>query len=122
MNNFEYISRGRVYKVNHFRTIQNKDKGLIKQGHNKTQHRKIHDASRSRPIFMLSLKLNRRYEAIKIDPRNSSQRCSCQCRIVKKRLSERVHDFPSLQLSSDRDYNAAVNILFAMTEKPATLQ
>jgi hypothetical protein len=22
MNNFEYISRGRVYKVNHFRTIQ----------------------------------------------------------------------------------------------------
>ena len=26
MNNFEYISRGRVYKVNHFRTIQLRDK------------------------------------------------------------------------------------------------
>jgi len=39
MNNFEYISRGRVYKVNHFRTIQFLTEGVPSEAYPETTSR-----------------------------------------------------------------------------------
>ncbi len=48
--------------------------------------------------------------AVKVDPRNTSQRCSACGEIVKKELSERVHSC-ACGCVLDRDHNAALNIL-----------
>jgi putative transposase len=53
-----------------------------------------------------------------VGPRNTSQRCSCCGSIVKEELSDKVRDCPYWGFSSDRDYNAAMNILFADMEQP----
>ncbi len=87
----------RMY-VNNFDIICVEDldvKGLIEKGHNNSMHRSIHDASWSKFIFMLSYKAQSAgRKLIKVDPRNTTQRCSvCGC-IVKKDLSIRAHECP----------------------------
>lgn len=47
---------------------------------------------------------------VQVDPRYTSQTCSACGLVVKKSLSERVHDC-SCGLQLDRDHNAAINIL-----------
>jgi putative transposase len=94
-------------------------KGLKEKGYNKSTHRNIHDASWSRFLFMLSYKAERAgRRLIKVDPRNTTQRCSACGSIVKKELSDRVHECPYCGFSCDRDYNAAVNILSTGMEQP----
>ena len=58
------------------------------------------------------------YKAIKagvlvfaVNPRNTSQKCSCCGEIVPKELSVRVHTCPHCSFTVDRDVNAALNIL-----------
>ena len=46
-----------------------------------------------------------------VDPRNTSQQCSCCGTMVEKSLSVRVHACPACGLVMDRDQNAAINIL-----------
>ena len=46
-----------------------------------------------------------------VEPRNTSQKCSCCGTMVEKSLSVRVHDCPVCGLVMDRDQNAAINIL-----------
>ena len=46
-----------------------------------------------------------------VDPKGTSQRCSCCGMVVEKSLSVRVHDCPACGLKIDRDENAALNIL-----------
>jgi putative transposase len=89
-------------------------------GHNSGMHRGIHDASWSKFIFMLSYKAQSAgRKLIKVDPRNTTQRCSaCGC-IVKKDLSVRVHECPYCRFSCNRDYNASRNILILGMEQPA---
>ena len=95
-------------------------KGLKEKGHNNGMHRSIHDASWSKFIFMLSYKAQSAgRKLIKVDPRNTTQRCSACGSIVKKDLSVRVHECPYCGFSCDRDYNASRNILFAGMEQPA---
>ena len=48
--------------------------------------------------------------AVRVDPRNTSQRCSACGEIVKKELSEKVHSC-ACGCILDRDHNAALNIL-----------
>ena len=55
---------------------------------------------------------------IQIDPRNTTQMCSNCGSIVKKTLSERVHECPYCGFAADRDYNAAVNIRRVGMEQP----
>lgn len=94
-------------------------KGLKEKGHNKGIHRNIHDASWSKFIFMLSYKAESAgRRLIKVDPGNTTQRCSACGSIVKKELSDRVHECPYCGFSCDRDYNASRNILIAGMEQP----
>ncbi len=48
---------------------------------------------------------------ILVEPRNTSQRCSCCGEMVEKSLDVRVHACPVCGLVMDRDQNAAINIL-----------
>lgn len=48
---------------------------------------------------------------LRVDPRNTSKRCSRCGMLVEKDLSIRVHNCPHCGLSLDRDINAAINIL-----------
>jgi len=111
----------RMY-VNSFDIICVEDldvKGLKEKGHNNGMHRSIHDASWSKFIFMLSYKAQSAgRKLIKIDPRNTTQRCSACGGIVKKDLSVRVHDCPYCGFLCDRDYNASRNILITGMEQP----
>ena len=50
---------------------------------------------------------------VKVDPKNTSQRCSGCHELVAKALDIRVHECPHCGLVCDRDYNAALNILQA---------
>ena len=100
--------------------VENLDvKGLKEKGQNKGTHRNIHDASWSKFIFMLSYKAESAgRKLIKVDPRNTTQRCSVCGSIVKKELSDRVHECTYCGFSCDRDYNASRNILIAGMEQP----
>ena len=109
--------------INNFDIICVEDldvKGLKERGHNSGMHRSIHDASWSKFIFMLSYKAQSAgRKLIKVDPRNTTQRCSaCGC-IVKKDLSIRVHECHYCRFSCNRDYNASRNILILGMEQPA---
>ena len=94
-------------------------KGLKEKGNSKVKHRNIHDASWSRFAFMLSYKAESAgRKLIKVDPRNTTQRCSSCGSIVKKDLSDRVHECHHCGFSCDRDYNASRNILLSGMEQP----
>ncbi|MCJ7444992.1 MAG: transposase, partial [Methanotrichaceae archaeon] len=66
-------------------------KGLKENDDNHGMHRSIHDASWSKFIFMLSYKAQSAgRKLIKVDPRNTTRKCSACGSIVKKDLSIRV--------------------------------
>jgi len=50
-----------------------------------------------------------------VDPKNTTQECSNCREIVKKELSDRIHDCPFCGFVMDRDLNAAKNILIRAT-------
>lgn len=94
-------------------------KSLKEKGYDKGTHRNIHDASWSKFMFMLSYKAESAgRKLIKVDPRNTTQRCSACGSIGKKELSDRVHECPYCGFSCDRDYNASRNVLIAGMERP----
>jgi putative transposase len=111
----------RLY-VNNYDNICIEDldvKGLKEKGHNTGMHRSIHDAAWAKFAFMLSYKAQSAgRKLIKVDPRNTTQRCSACESIVKKELSDRTHECPYCGFSCDRDYNASINILNAGMEQP----
>jgi putative transposase len=94
-------------------------KNMIESGGSRGRHRNIHDASWARFRFMLSYKAESAgKKLIKVDPENTSQRCSGCGELVPKDLSDRVHECPHCGLSCDRDYNAVINILITGMEQP----
>jgi putative transposase len=111
----------RMY-VNNFDIICVEDldvKGLKEKGHSNGVHRSIHDASWSKFIFMLSYKAQSAgRKLIKVNPKNTTQRCSSCGSIVKKELSDRMHECPYCGFSCNRDYNASMNILISGMEQP----
>jgi len=50
-------------------------------------------------------------KVVKVNPRNTSQKCSKCKRMIKKSLVTRIHECPRCGLEIDRDLNAARNIL-----------
>ncbi|HET6265307.1 MAG TPA: transposase, partial [Usitatibacter sp.] len=72
----------------------------------------VHDASWAKFISMLRYKAARAgARLIEVDPRNTSQECSACGKPGPKALRDRHHDCPHCGLSTDRDLNAARNIL-----------
>jgi putative transposase len=70
------------------------------------------DSSWSTFINMLEYKAGRAgAQLVKVDPRGTSQDCSCCGAHVQKGLWERIHRCPVCGFEVDRDYNASVNIL-----------
>ncbi|MDD4255638.1 MAG: transposase [Methanofollis sp.] len=79
----------------------------------------MHDASWGRFYSYLAYKTESAgTKLVKVDPRNMSQMCSNCGSIVKKTLSERVHECPYCGFVADRDYNATVNIHRVGMEQP----
>jgi putative transposase len=118
----DFLHKLSRHYVNNYDVICVEDldiKGLKERGHSKGMHRNIHDASWSKFIFMLSYKAESAgRKLIKVDPRNTTQRCSACGSIVMKELSDRVHVCPYCGFSCDRDYNASRNILITGMEQP----
>jgi putative transposase len=50
-------------------------------------------------------------QVVRVNPYNTSQKCSNCGEIVKKSLSVRIHQCPTCGYTADRDKNAAINIL-----------
>lgn len=72
----------------------------------------VHDASWGMLRQMLAYKAERAgIELIEVNPRNTSQACSCCGVIVPKTLSTRIHECMECGTVLDRDHNAAINIL-----------
>ena len=79
-----------------------------------TLARSISDASWSKFVSMLDYKVEKTGSyLIRVDPRNTSQKCSGCGELVPKSLAVRTHACPSCGLTIDRDYNASLNILRA---------
>jgi putative transposase len=73
--------------------------------------RSIADASWSRFVSMLSYKVEKTGgHLIRVDPRNTSQKCSRCHVLVPKSLAVRTHQCPSCGLVIGRDYNSSLNI------------
>jgi IS605 OrfB family transposase len=79
-----------------------------------TLARSISDASWSRFVSMLACKAEKAGgHLIRVDPRNTSQKCSGCGELVPKLLAVRMHACPSCGLVIDRDHTASLNILRA---------
>ncbi len=50
-------------------------------------------------------------KVVKVNPKNTSQKCSGCGKIAKKTLATRTHNCPNCGLKIDRDINASINIL-----------
>ena len=94
-------------------------RALKEKGGNTGMHRSIHSVAWGRFFSYLSYKAESAgTKLIKVNPKNTSQICSNCGHIVKKTLSDRVHECPDCGFVADRDYNAAVNIRRIGMEQP----
>lgn len=79
-----------------------------------TLARSIADASWSKFLDMLRYKAERAgAHLVRVDPRNTSKKCSGCAELVPKSLAVRIHACPHCGLTIDRDWNASLNILRA---------
>lgn len=79
-----------------------------------TLARSISDVSWARFLSMLEYKAEKAgAHLVRVDPRNTSQKCSGCGELVQKSLAVRTHACPSCGLGIDRDRNASLNILRA---------
>jgi putative transposase len=84
-------------------------KGMVRNHH---LAKSISDASWNTFMNVLTGKAEEAgRQAVKVDPKYTSQICSGCGEIVKKGLSVRIHECPHCNLVLDRDVNAAINIL-----------
>ncbi len=119
----DFLHKLSRYYVNKYGTIcvEALDvKGLKEKGYSRGLHRSIHDAGWARFLAMLDYKAESAgRKLVKVNPKDTTQKCSRCGAIVKKTLRDRVHDCPNCGLVLDRDYNAAFNILIAGLGHPA---
>jgi len=82
---------------------------MIENGH---LAQSISDAAWSSFDYQLAYKAERAGKLfVQVDPRGTSQECSCCGELVLKTLKDRWHDCPHCGLSMSRDHNASINIL-----------
>jgi putative transposase len=79
--------------------------------------KQINDAGWNMFANMISYKAEEAgCKVVFVDPKNTTQECSNCHEIVKKDLSDRIHNCPFCDLVIDRDLNAAKNILIRATQ------
>ncbi len=87
-------------------------KGMIEHYHTHAGRRSQSTAAWRTFVGMIEYKAeNKGVKVVFVDPRNTSQICSCCGTYVAKDLGTRVHECPICGLVIDRDINAAKNIL-----------
>ena len=118
----DFLHKLSRYYVDTYATICVEDldiKGLQEKGNSTGLHRSIHDVSWGRFHSYLAYKAESAgTNVIAVDPRNTTQMCSNCGSIVKKTLSDRIHECLYCGFVADRDYNAAVNIHRMGMEQP----
>jgi len=86
-------------------------KGMQAKG-NRTVNKGIADVAWDRFVTFTNAKAEEAARSvIRVDPKNTTQQCSRCGEIVRKDLHVRVHDCPCCGLKTDRDLNAALNVL-----------
>ena len=95
-----------------YETVYVEDLKIGNMVKNRHLAKSISDAGWGRFMGMIAYKAESAGgRVIQVNPRNTTQNCS-QCReLVKKSLSDRIHECPHCGLKMDRDHNAALNIL-----------
>ena len=95
-----------------YETVYVEDLKIGSMVKNRHLAKSISDAGWGRFMGMIAYKAESAGgRVIQVNPRNTTQNCS-QCReLVKKSLSDRIHECPHCGLKMDRDHNAALNIL-----------
>lgn len=113
----DFLHKLSRYYVNNYGTIciEKLDIINLKESRSgKTMRRNIHSAAWDTFALMLSYKAESAgRKLIKVDPKNTTNKCSNCGGIVEKTLAERIHKCPYCGYEADRDYNAARNILIA---------
>ncbi len=101
-----------------YSTIVFEDLRITNMTKNRNLASAIMDASWGELRQLTAYKAERRGgRVILVNPSRTSQKCSRCGEIVKKELSERVHDCPNCGLVINRDVNAARNVLRAGLER-----
>jgi putative transposase len=103
------VSRG---LVNRFGLIAFEDLNIKNMLQNHCLAKSISDVAWNMLVTVTSYKAaNAGSIVVLVDPRNTSKMCSRCGILVEKTLADRVHNCSECGLSTDRDWNAAINIL-----------
>jgi putative transposase len=95
-----------------YQTIYVEDLRITNMVRNRCLAKSIYDAGWGRFIGMIAYKVEGTGgQLIRVNPRNTTQNCFRCRQLVKKTLSERLHECPYCGLVMGRDLNAALNIL-----------
>ena len=98
--------------ANRYGTICFEDLNIRNMLRNHNLAKSISDASWGKLVQYTTYKAeDAGRSVVLVNPRNTSQMCSCCGQIVSKDISVRIHDCPHCGYRADRDLNAAINIM-----------
>lgn len=107
----DFLHKTANYYIQNYDKIYIEDLDINKMTKNKYFSRNISDSSWGSFFYILNYKAEEADRTVvKVDPRNTSQRCSSCGKDVLKDLSVRIHSCKHCGLILDRDHNAALNI------------
>ena len=108
----DYLHKASRRLADTYQTIYVEDLTIGNMVRNHCLAKSIYDAGWGRFVRMIAYKVEGTGgQLIQVNPRNTTQNCFRCGQIVKKTLSERMHECPYCGLVMDRDLNAALNIL-----------
>jgi putative transposase len=114
----DFLHKLSRYYVNRYDFIAIEDLNIKGMVRNHKLSSSISDVAWNKFAEMLAYKVgNAGKLVVRVDPRNTTQRCSRCGGIVKKGLAVRIHRCPYCGLELDRDYNSALDILKLGLEK-----
>jgi putative transposase len=114
----DFLHKLSRYYVNRYDLIAIEDLNIRGMLRNHKLSSSISDVAWSKFAEMLAYKAENAGKLIvRVDPRNTTQRCSRCGGLVKKSLAVRTHRYPYCGLELDRDYNSAIDILKLGLEK-----
>ncbi len=108
----DFLHKLSRFYVNNYEPIFVEDLKIQNMARNHNLAQKILDASWDKFFQMLSYKAESASRiVVKINPRGTTQKCANCGKTIQKSLNERTHLCPYCGFTTDRDYNASLNIL-----------